>query len=81
MTVPPEGYYVVFGSRLGSVGFVKVTADGTVWGLSRYPNHDGESTIRYRTLGVPVSKWLADQLDRDILFVCDRNRTGWVDNG
>ena len=79
------GHYVVFGSDLGMVAFIRVK-DHTasyeklgvpnydpinVWGLSRW-----QGSIAYRTLGIPLKDWLARQKP-GVQFRPDRDRTGW----
>lgn len=65
-----EGYYVVFGSSLGSVGFIRIH-NGNVWGLSRW-----RGSIAYRTLGKKLEKWLENQ-PPSVQFRHDIDRKGW----
>lgn len=90
-TVKPEeigvGFYVAFSCDQvpGGVFFFmvmdhseqyaeyNVKADPlTVWGLSRY-----RGNIGYRTLGIPLSDWLARPTNKGAQFRRDRDRTGW----
>jgi hypothetical protein len=78
ITVRPQelvpGYYVAFGSTLDTVAFfcIKNYPEGLViWGLSRY-----RGSIAYRTLGIPLNKWLEKQ-NAGTQFRKDKNRTGW----
>lgn len=83
VTVRPEeigpGFYVAFGSDLGVVGFFKVVSYGGtkehpgpfLWGLSRW-----KGAIAYRTRGLELSRWLAEQ-PAGVQYRRDRDRSGW----
>ena len=69
------GYYVAFGSDLGTVAFFSVKEYDdyglVIWGLSRW-----RGRIAYRTLGIALAEWLLRQ-ERGVQYRKDCDRTDW----